>query len=82
MDNSYVSQETVDSALGMLKAARSNAKNKASNLDELQKLVDEALTNEENLYSAATFADYSEAVNNLKKALENPDNLDVETAES
>ncbi len=81
MDNSYVSQETVDSALGMLKAARSNAKNKASNLDELQKLVDEALTNEENLYSAATFADYSEAVNNLKKALENPDNLDVETAE-
>lgn len=81
LDNDYVSQETVNSALGMLKAARNNAKNKASNLDELQKLVDEALTNEGNLYSAATFADYSEAVDNLKNALENPDNLDTETAD-
>lgn len=81
MDNLYASQETVDSALGMLKAARSNAKVKASNLDELQKLVDEALSNEGNVYSVSTFAAYSEAVNNLKKALDDSDNLDAETAD-
>ena len=81
MDNLYASQETVDSALGMLKAARSNTKVKASNLDELQKLVDEALSNEGNVYSVSTFAAYNEAVNNLKKALDDSDNLDAETAD-
>lgn len=81
MDNPYTSQETVDSALGVLKAARANAKVKASNLDELQKLVDEALSNENGVYSVYTFAAYEEAIRNLKKALADSDNLDVATAD-
>ncbi|MDF9825537.1 hyaluronoglucosaminidase [Breznakia sp. PF5-3] len=70
-----VSQEVADAALGALKAARLNAKDKAVNISELQAIVDHKLSNADSIYSIATYANYEEAITKLETALQDVDNL-------
>ncbi|OUN24350.1 beta-N-acetylglucosaminidase domain-containing protein [Pseudoflavonifractor sp. An85] len=74
-DNVYASQSVVDSALGSLQSAVANAVPKATNVDELQKLVDEMIRNDQHIYTTVSYYTYSAAVENLKAALANADNL-------
>lgn len=74
-DSAYATQTVVDSALGALKSAAANAVLKATNLTELQKLVDEMVSNDQHIYTAVSYYNYTSAVDNLKEALKNADNL-------
>ena len=74
-DNSNATQTVVDSALGALKSAIANAERKATNVAELQKLVDEMLDNDNQIYSVVTYSAYTSAVESLKTALADADNL-------
>ncbi len=74
-DNTYATQGVVDSALGALNSAVTNAVLKATNVTELQKLVDEMVSNDQHIYTTIRYYSYSSAVENLKAALANADNL-------
>lgn len=74
-ENDSASQTVVDSALGALESAAANAVKKATNVDELQKLVDDMLSNDQHIYTTVSYYNYSAAVENLKNALANADNL-------
>lgn len=74
-DNSNATQTVVDSALGALQSAIANAESKATNVAELQQLVDEMLGNDNQIYSVVTYSAYTSAVENLKTALADANNL-------
>lgn len=80
-DNEAATQTVVDSALGALKSAADNAVFKSTNVDELQQLVDEMISNEQHIYTAISYYNYSSAVENLKAALANADNLSQDKAD-
>lgn len=92
VENNSATQTVVDSALGALNSTISNAVLKATNVADLQQMVDEMVSNDDHTYSTVTYFNYSSAVENLKLALENADNLSqakadqlklaVETAEA
>lgn len=73
--NSNVTQAVVDSALGAIKSAVADAELKVTNMDELQALVDNKLSNDATTYTTNSYYVYSAAVENLKDALANADNL-------
>ncbi len=77
--NIYVSQESVNLAFNTLVAARQNANIKAD-ATELKKMVDNAVSNENNIYSVKTYTVYENALNNIKKALLDEENLSKEEA--
>lgn len=79
--NENASQTVVDSALGSLQSAYSNAEMKAANIDELQALVDGKVSNDNVIYTSVTYAAYESAVNKLAAALENKNNLSQEDAD-
>ena len=81
-NNKNASQTVVDSALGSLQSAYNSAEMKASNIEELQALVDGKVSNENTVYSTVTYNAYESAVNKLAAALENADNLSQEKADS
>ncbi|OCN04830.1 hypothetical protein A4S06_10355 [Erysipelotrichaceae bacterium MTC7] len=74
------SQEMVDMALGALKTARSNAKTKLEDSNELEELLDQKLSNEDQVYTVTTFNTYTIAINALEHALDDMSNLDQATA--
>lgn len=74
-DNSNATQTVVDSALGALQSAIANAESKATNVAELQQLVDEMLDNDNQIYSVVTYSAYTSAVESLKTALADANNL-------
>ncbi|MDQ0361826.1 beta-N-acetylglucosaminidase domain-containing protein [Breznakia pachnodae] len=76
-----VSQEVADSALGALKAARMNAKEKASNLSDLEQIIADKISNDENVYSVSTYANYEEAMLKLVIALSDSENLSQANAD-
>lgn len=80
-NNENASQTVVESALGSLQSAYNNAEMKASNIDELQALVDGKVSNDNVIYTSVTYAAYESAVNKLAAALENADNLSQEDAD-
>ncbi len=80
-NNANASQTVVDSALGSLRSAYKNAEMKASNVDELQALVNGKVSNGNVIYTSVTYAAYESAVNKLAAALENADNLSQEDAD-
>ena len=80
-NNKNASQTVVDSALGSLQSAYNNAEMKASNVDELQALVNGKVSNDNVIYTSVTYAAYESAVNKLAAALENADNLSQEDAD-
>lgn len=80
-NNENASQTVVDSALGSLQSAYNNAEMKASNIDELQALVDGKVSNDNVIYTSVTYAAYESAVNKLAAALGNKDNLSQEDAD-
>ena len=69
-------------ALGSLQSAYNSAEMKASNIEELQALVDGKVSNENTVYSTVTYNAYESAVNKLAAALENADNLSQEDADT
>ena len=81
-NNENASQTIVDSALGSLQAAYTNAEMKANNVDALQEIVDDRISNEKIIYTSSTYSAYENAVNRLAAALENADNLSQEKADS
>lgn len=72
----------MNSALGSLQSAYSNAEMKAENVEELQALAAGKISNEDTIYSAVTYSAYESAVNKLAEALENADNLSQSDADS
>src|SRR5699024_9847206 len=80
-ENDNVTQSIVDSALGSLNSAVNNAVLKASNVDELQCLVDNKATNANNLYTTFSFMTYSSAMEDLEAALADAGNLSQEKAD-
>lgn len=80
--NANVSQTMVDSALGTLTAAINSAVEKASNIEDLQAIVDGKLSNENYIYTNVSYSAYENAINNLAKALEDKDNLSQERADT
>lgn len=81
MTNDYLSQDSVDSALGALVAAYNNQVERYD-ITELQKLVDEEISNANGIYSLSTYSQYSYALDAAKTALANKDNLNVEKGTS
>ena len=81
-NNKNASQTVVDSALGSLQSAYNSAEMKASNIEELQAVVDGKVSNENTVYSTVTYNAYESAVNKLAAALENADNLSQEDADA
>jgi hyaluronoglucosaminidase len=77
-----VSQETVNSALGALKAARMNAEVKASNIEELQQILEDQISNKDIIYSTLTYANYAEAILKLENALQDIDNVSQSEADA
>ncbi len=73
--NPNVTQAVVDSALGAIKSAVADAQLKVTNMDELQALVDNKLSNDAITYTTNSYYVYSAAVENLQDALANADNL-------
>ena len=80
-ENDNVTQSMVDSALGSLNSAVNNAVLKASNVDELQGLVDNKVTNDNNVYTTFSFMTYSSAMEDLEAALADAGNLSQEKAD-
>lgn len=79
-DNNAATQTVVDSALGALESTVKNAALKATNVGELQQLVDEMISNDQHIYTTTSYYNYSSAVENLKTALANADNLSQDKA--
>ena len=80
-ENDNVTQAMVESALGSLNSAVNNAVLKASNVDELQGLVDNKVTNDNNVYTTFSFMTYTSAMENLETALADAGNLSQEKAD-
>ena len=82
-DSEYVSQVTVDSAAASLTkaAAMAEAKADAATLEQLNQLVGSMIENGSNIYTTVSYATYETAVNKIKTALENTDNLSQSAAE-
>ena len=76
----YISQISVDSAYGMLVSARQSAVLKATNIDELQKIVDNKINNEEKIYTNSTYRVYEVAYNKIENALSDVENISIEKA--
>lgn len=81
MKNDYLSQDSIDSALGALVAAYNNRVEKYD-VTELEKLVNEEISNENGIYSLSTYSQYSYALDAAKTALANKDNLNIEKGTS
>lgn len=81
-NNKNVSQTVVDSALGSLMSAYNNAEMKATNITELQEMIDGKVSNENIIYSNVTYNAYESALNKLEAALQNADNLSQEEADA
>lgn len=83
-DNDYASQDSVDMAVGALKAARADTKIKAD-ITELKSLVDKQkkqYDNDVEIYSSGSYAGYALAIADGERALEDADNVsDVEAAQ-
>ncbi|KAB5606352.1 beta-N-acetylglucosaminidase domain-containing protein [Bifidobacterium jacchi] len=82
----HASPQIAVSSITMAKAALQSAidsaetKADAAQTAALKKLVDEAVTNDEFFYTAATFADYTAALDEVKTALKATDNLSGDQA--
>lgn len=76
--NNYVAQETIDSAVKEIEKAKSNKELKC-NSDEVQSVIDSAITYSVK-YTSKTWANYQGALNALKSAMEDKDNLSVAEA--
>lgn len=73
LESSYVSQTTVDNAVQAINNAIENRLLKGD-ITELQKLIDNALTDENN-YTTSTWLVYHKAINAVKNAIQNVDNI-------
>ncbi len=73
--NAYASQTMVDAALAALNNAIANKVIKATNVEELQALVDNKVSNDNGFYTAVSYNAYTSAVSSLETALEDADNL-------
>ena len=73
--NAYASQTMVDAALAALNNAIANKVIKATNVEELQALVDNKVSNDDGFYTAVSYNAYTSAVSSLETALEDADNL-------
>lgn len=80
-ENANVSQTVVDTALGALKSARQTAVLKATNLDELKKLLNEKISNDQSIYSTRSYTTYEEALSALEQGLKKADNLSQSEAD-
>lgn len=80
-ENENASQTIVDTVLATLTSAINNAVQKASNIAELQAVVDGMISNDNNIYTNVSYSAFVNAINNLAKALENADNLSQSAAD-
>ena len=74
-DNAYASQTMVDAALAALNNAIANKVIKATNVEELQALVDNKVSNDDGFYTAVSYNAYTSAVSSLETALKDAGNL-------
>ena len=72
LESNYVSQTTVDNAIQAINNVITNKLLKGD-IRELQDLLDNALTDENN-YTASTWLVYNKAINAVRNAIENADN--------
>ncbi|MBM6896632.1 beta-N-acetylglucosaminidase domain-containing protein [Pseudoflavonifractor capillosus] len=73
--NAYASQTMVDAALAALKNAIANKVIKATNVEGLQALVDNKVSNDDGFYTAVSYNAYTSAVSSLETALKDKGNL-------
>lgn len=80
-DNEYASQLIVDQVTNELNDAIDNAQERGDG-EELQQIIDEALNNDENLYTTSSWSNLITITDKATKALEDPDNLSEEDVET
>ncbi|KAB7790834.1 beta-N-acetylglucosaminidase domain-containing protein [Bifidobacterium leontopitheci] len=81
-DSPQAAVASIDSAKQALASSVESAVTKAdaAAIAALQKLVDEALNNDDHYYTGVTFAAYSDALDEVKEALKSTDNLSAADA--
>lgn len=79
-DSQYYSQQVIDSATVLLNNTYDQAKVKADKT-ALEQLVQNAITNENEYYTALTYGTYENRLNELKDALQDSDNLSQDKAD-
>lgn len=83
-DNPYVSQDSVDMAIGALNAARADTKIKAD-VTELKALINgmkKQFDNDIEIYSSGSYASYALAIADGVRALKDEENISIEVATS
>ena len=79
LNNNYAAQGTVDSAVKEIEKAKASKEEKC-NSEEVQAVIDAAITHSSK-YTAKTWANYQKALNAIKSAMEDSNNLSVKEAE-
>ena len=78
-NSDYASQDIIDSAVAVLQNAIDTALQKAD-LSELESLVNEATSIQQNDYTVNSFMEYQNSINDAKSAFNDKDNISVEQA--
>ena len=79
LNNNYAAQGTVDSVVKEIEKAKASKEEKC-NSEEVQAVIDAAITHSSK-YTAKTWANYQKALNAIKSAMEDSNNLSVKEAE-
>ncbi len=78
-NSDYASQDIIDSAVAVLQNAIDTALQKAD-LSELESLVNEATSIQQDDYTVNSFMEYQNSINDAKSAFNDKDNISVEQA--